>query len=453
MLEICLDDFKKLSGMALQNFSKSANHNQKLIAGISTDSRTIKTGEVFWVLSGDNFDGHDFVKKVQSKKPLFSVIASKQLSRFEKNDFALLAVPDTLKALQELAGLQRKKFNIPLLALTGSNGKTTTKEMIFTLLKSRLNVHKTEGNLNNHIGCPLTLLLLNQKHQAAIIEMGTNHSGEIETLAEITLPNQAMVTNVGAAHLEFFKNKETVAREKLSLFDKLPQNAIIYQNLDDPFIREYDLRGRQGVTYSLEQKADVQGKLLEVDAKGRGLFSLNGMTKVQLQAPGIHNVYNAVAAAAVGLQFGLTESEIRDALEAYASTKQRMQVVEKQGITFLNDAYNANPDSTSAALQALAKMKITGKFFIILGDMMELGSQSRQLHQQVVRQALQLNPAGVMVFGSEMQAAVADYLNVQVFESHQEIVQCLKEKAKAGDLVLLKGSRAMRMEQVLEQFN
>jgi len=286
MCKINMDDFKKLSGVQFQNFEKAAHGK---ISGISTDSRRIGHGEVFWVLSGDHFDGHDFVEQVQDKA-LFSVIAADQAHRFKEKSFGLAVVPDTLQALQELARLHRSHFDIPLLALTGSNGKTTVKEMISIVLNTQMNVHKTEGNLNNHIGCPLTLLKLTEEHQVAVIELGTNHPGEIKTLADIVQPTQALVTNVGAAHLEFFKNTETVAKEKLSLFDALPSNGVIYQNLDDPFIQKYNTGERSVISFSFKDKADVRGKLQEIDVKGRGVFMLNGGTSIRLQVPGKHNV-------------------------------------------------------------------------------------------------------------------------------------------------------------------
>ena len=449
MCKIDTEDIKKLSGARFRNFEINAKVK---IKGVSTDSRRIGSGEVFWVLRGDRFDGHDFVEQVQ-EKALFSVIADDQAHRFEEKPFPLALVPDTLNALQELAGLHRSRFNIPLLALTGSNGKTTVKEMIYTVLSSKMNVHKTEGNLNNHIGCPLTLLKLNRKHQAAVIELGSNHPGEIKTLSEIARPSQALVTNVGAAHLEFFGDTQTVAKEKLSLFGALPANGIIYKNLDDPFIQKFDCGGRTTVSFSRKEKADARGELLEIDAKGRARFILNGSREIHLQVPGKHNVQNALAAAAVGLRFGLSETEIGEALEAYASTDKRMQVIEKSGVTFLNDTYNANPDSTSAALTALKEMSVSGRIFVVLGDMLELGSGSGEWHSKIIAQALELNPAGVFLFGSAMRRAAERTGGVLVFDSRHAIALELKERLRSGDLVLLKGSRGMRMEKIIEEFN
>ena len=449
MCKLYEEDFRKLSGVQFLNFENAAKEK---ISGISTDSRQIKQGEVFWVLSGERFDGHNYVQQVQGKA-LFSVIVADQAHRFNGKPFALALVPDTLKALQELARRHRSRFDIPLLALTGSNGKTTVKEMIYAVLSAKMNVHKTAGNLNNHIGCPLTLLKLTDKHEAAVIELGSNHPGEIRTLAEIVQPGEALVTNVGAAHLEFFGDAKTVAKEKLSLFDVLPENGIIYQNLDDPFIQKYRTSGRPVFSFSLKNKADAQGRLLEIDAKGRGRFVLNGSAQINLQVPGKHNVLNALAAAAVGLRFGLSETEIKEALESYSSTDKRMQVIEKSGVIFLNDTYNANPDSASAALSALKEMMVAGKIYIVLGDMLELGSGSREWHRKIIAQALNLNPAGVLLIGSEMQGAAESFSGAELFRTHSAIVKHLEEQLNPGDLVLLKGSRSMQMEKILEEFN
>lgn len=456
MCEINLADFNMLSGVEFihfDNFIQAVNHSGKpvRVEGISTDSRRLKPAEIFWALCGENFDGHDFVTQAQQGKALFSVISTESSQRFEAEKFPLVCVPDTLVALQELARIHRKKFSYPLLALTGSNGKTTTKEMIHQVLGRRYQTYKTAGNFNNHIGCPLTLLGLEKKYEAAVIELGTSHPGEIAALAEISLPDQALVTNIGSAHLEFFQNKETVAAEKLSLFDKLQQDGTIYKNLDDPFIQNYDTGSRHVVTFATNGKADVVARLKEVDQDGRVIFRLNNNLIIHLQTPGEHNLHNALAAASVGVQFGIPEPEIKDALENFKSTDKRMQVLRKSGVIFLNDSYNSNPDSAMAALKVVQKMRVSGKIFIVLGDMLELGEHSNQLHQDVIRFAEQLNPDLVLLFGERMHAAAVENLKVQTFNSHEAIVSRLQSKLQPGDLVLLKGSRGMAMEKILDK--
>lgn len=449
MPELLQGDFRKLTGsefIHLENFPVN-------IAGVSTDSRSIQQNEIFWVLQGEHFDGHDFVEVVQNKKPAFCVIARSALDRFNEKGFPLFVVPDTLTALQQLAGIQRQKFDYPVLALSGSNGKTSTKEMIAAVLGTKYRVHKTEGNFNNHIGCPLTLLKMEKDDQVAVIEMGTNHPGEIASLAEMVQPSQALLTNIGAAHLEFFNDLDTVAGEKLSLFDCLPPDGLIYKNLDDPFIQKYNAGDRKIVSYAFDHKADITGEILELDEQGNGLFLLNGDTQIRLNVPGLHNVHNALAAATVGLQYGLSGKEIKNALESYTSTNQRMQVLDRSGIRFINDAYNANPDSVMAAIDALSQMKSSGSVYIILGDMLELGMKSRQMHLQVIARALSIHPKMVMVMGQEMVAAAKKFPAVQTMDTQEQIIELLQKTLQQGDLVLLKGSRGMRMEKILNGFN
>jgi len=449
MPDLQLDDFKKLTGSEFFNLPKSLSR----MLSISTDSRTTKEDEVFWVLQGDRFDGHDFVEAVQAKKPGFCVVAKSALDQFNNKDFPLLAVPDTLIALQELAKIHRQKFDYPVLALSGSNGKTTTKEMIAAVLGSKYKVHKTEGNFNNHIGCPLTLLKMTGEHQVAVIEMGTNHPGEIATLAEIVQPDQALLTNIGAAHLEFFNDLEMVAKEKLSLFDHLSEDGLIYCNADDPFIKQYDAGGRKSLTYGLIQKADIQAKMIELDEQGNGIFELEGNIQIHLRVPGLHNVGNALAAAVVGFQFDLIGQEIKQALESYTSNNQRMQVLDRSSIRFINDAYNANPDSVKAAIDALSRMQTNGSVYIVLGDMLELGEKSRQMHEMVLRHALHIHPKKVIVLGQEMKTAAENFHEIQAMDTHEEIIEILNKSLQTGDLVLLKGSRGMQMEKILNGFN
>lgn len=242
MLNLTLQDFEKLSDVAFHNIDYGILSG-KMIKGISIDSRTIEPDEVFWALRGDRFDGHNFLREVHQKEALFSVVARDSYDSVKNLAIPLVVVPDTLKALHQMAAMHREKYNIPVIVVTGSNGKTTTKEMISHILMNKFTVHKTKGNLNNHIGCPLTLLQLNEIHQAAVIEIGTNHHGEIAPLAAITKPTHAIITNIGDTHLEFFKDREGVAREKLSLFNSLENNSTIFLNLDDPFLKNYQKKG------------------------------------------------------------------------------------------------------------------------------------------------------------------------------------------------------------------
>lgn len=452
MPELTLQDFHRLTGAAFLNLERTGL--QGPIRAISTDTRALKKGEVFWALIGERFDGHNFVAQAVEKGARFCVVQKNRLTGLDTENLPLVVVPDTLQSLQELAKIYRGKFSGTVIALTGSNGKTTTKEMIAHILSQKLKVHKTQGNLNNHIGCPLTLLQLDAAHQVSVVELGSNHPGEIARLAEITQPDQALVTNIGEAHLEFFRNRETVAKEKLSLFDALPETGIIYQNVDDPFISGYAAGSRRTLTYGLNQTAQVHAQVEGVNDEGCATFILNGRTRIALTVPGLHQVRNALAASAVALQFGFSEQEIKQALETYTAPDKRMQTVRVNGVTFLNDAYNANPVSMQAAFETIAGMKRMGRLFLVLGDMLELGEAGPERHRQTLQQALDLNPEKVLVLGKEMSRAAQQvhHPQIEAYADHAALFRVLRPLLNPGDLVLLKGSRGIQLEKILSFF-
>ena len=451
MIKLSADDLLSLSGVSFANISaeEAAGVNK-----INTDTRTLRKGEVFWALPGERFDGHDFVAAAIEKGARYCVVQKDRLAKLNAAEWPLLILPDTLKGLQELAAVVRQKFNGTVVALTGSNGKTTTKEMIAHILSRKMKVHKTFGNLNNHIGCPLTLLQLEDEHQAAVIELGSNHPGEIAALAAITRPDQALVTNIGEAHLEFFRDRQTVAKEKLSLFEAVAPDGVLYVNQDDPYLAGYDPVGRRTVTYGIDRPARMQAQVQGVNSDGCASFVLNGRTEIQLALPGLHQVQNALAACAVALEFGFNESEIKQALESYTAPEKRMQMVRAAGVTFLNDAYNANPVSMRAAFETVSRMERSGRLFLVLGDMLELGADGPKWHRQALEQALALQPEKIFVMGQAMSRA-AGWLGdarIEAFDHHQALYHALSAMARPGDLILLKGSRGIQLEKVLVFF-
>jgi len=454
MLSIGFSDFAKIDGIQFQNFENIEKDFQS-INGISTDSREINPGEVFWALKGDTFDGHNFLVKAFEQSALFAVVAEDAKALYKNSSFPLAIVKDTLAVLQQLSSIQRQKFDIPVIAITGSNGKTTVKEMLSHVLQQKLSVLKTEGNFNNHIGCPLTLLQLNDVHEAAVIELGTNHEGELKALADITEPNQAIITDISGAHLEFFNTVETVASEKLSLFDQIPVDGVIYQNLDNPFIEQYRRHDAKTITYSMQKEADIHGDLLALNEVGCPRFIINNKTEIQLDIAGLHNIRNALAVAAVATHFGFTEEEIKDGLETFKAYSKRMQIIKEKGVTFINDAYNANPSSMTAAFNTVSAMARHGKIYLVLGDMFELGDYAHQLHRDVLVNALGINPDMICVMGKHMIEA-AESINgnsrdrIARFENHKQMAEYLISRLQEKDIVLVKGSRGMAMEKVID---
>ncbi len=445
MFELSLDDLKKVAGIEFSNIPSSV----KTFSGISIDSRSIHKGEVFFAIKGDRFDGHDFVKTALNSGALFAVVHK----TLKYGHLPLALVPDTLKALQTLANVHRNKFKIPVIAVTGSNGKTTLKEMLAQILQSDRKVLKTEGNLNNHIGCPLTLLRLNASHRAAVVELGSNHPGEIAVLAEISEPSHAVISNIGEAHLEFFKNKEGVFKEKSSLFDAMGSGTYIYVNLNDRLLQNYTPNKGQKVTrFAFDKEADVRGTQLILNDEGCASFVLNEKTKITLQVPGIHNAYNALAAAAVAMDLGCSPNSVKDALEAYRSFDKRMQKVVVNGAVIINDCYNASPDSMQAALETVSRIKSGNSLYLLLGDMFELGDAALEAHQRIIEKALSVKANGVYLIGNLMQKAATGLKdeNIQILSSNEEAAQLLRKKIKPGDLVLIKGSRGMKMEEIID---
>ncbi len=457
MRYITLADLNKIPDVRIIN-APSPAEMRKVIRGISIDSRSLKVNQVFWALKGPNFDGHDFLKDAIKKGAAALTIDKSNIHRINGTGIPVFVVSDSLKALQQLAGKHRQKFSIPVLAITGTNGKTTTKEMIAWILQTKMNVHRTWGNHNNHIGVPLTLLTLNSEHDISIVELGTNHPGEIAALSKLVKPTAALITNIGRGHLEFFSNIEGVAREKIELFNSLSKRGIIFLNLDDFRLPRYSQRRKTVIRYSVsgDAAAEVNGELLGFDDNGNGRWRLNGRTTIQMGIPGVQNVNNAVAASAVALHFGFTEEKIKDALERFLSYDKRMQIVQNGNVTIINDTYNANPDSYLPALQTLeliASRKRARKI-VVFGDMLELGLNSEALHQEVMFNMLEFTIDALFTLGDAAALGARmlkerGFENIFSFNDHQSLGHALKKFLKAGDIILLKGSRGMQVEKVL----
>jgi UDP-N-acetylmuramoyl-tripeptide--D-alanyl-D-alanine ligase len=456
---IKLDDFLSLKGSKIYNRVCFRRTN---IIGVEIDSRTIKKGEAFFAIKGESTDGHKFLKQVVDKGVSLIVICSRNRSHVKHilANTCYITVPDTISALGELAHVHRKKLKTPFLAIGGSNGKTTTKDLASSVLSSKYRVLKTEGNFNNHIGLPLTLLRMNSKHEFAVLEVGSNHFGEIEYLNKIAEPNYGMVTNIGKEHLEFFKTERGVAKAEFELYDYLreEEKGICFLNMDDKYIREYakKLPKKKKFTYSYGYKTDVKGKFIKYTKELEPVIRVTGLGKdfeVKISTFGKHSIYNGLAAAAIGLYFGVPTAKIKKALGNFkpASSK-RMEVKKHKGVIFINDAYNSNPNSVVMGLETLSEYKGTGEKYILLSDMLELGKTSKKEHSDIGKLVKKMKFKNLYTYGPESYNTFTSSKGVKnnfYFESKEDMTDMLRAVLRKGDTVYIKGSRGMKMEEVL----
>lgn len=452
------------------NFSDIVNINglqERVFNGISIDSRTIKKGEIFFALRGKNSDGHNYLIDACRNGAAAIVIDKKYFDTngdnlLQKIESTIIVVKDTLLALGELANVYRKKFNIPVIAIAGSNGKTTTKEMIASVLSKKYNVLSSEGNYNNQIGVPLTIFRLNEKHEIAVFEIGTNKFGEIKYLCKILEPEFGLITNIGNEHLEFFKTIKGVAKEELSLFEYLSSKeyqGYAFVNSDYKEIKNGSRKLRNKITYGIKNRnADIIVNNLKED-NGCYEFTVvykNTLLPIKLNIKGFHNVENSLAAAAVGFVFGVPAKKIKNSLESFKAVDKRMEVIKVKNTTIINDTYNANLDSTLNALEVLNSMKTKGKKIFIFGDMLELGKKSVNNHAEIGKKFFEYAkrssvPMHLVTYGKGTKytnKSAGDVLKSH-FTDKQLLIKYVNELVNSRDLVLVKGSRGMKMEEVV----
>lgn len=425
-----------------------------VITGVCTDSRSLRSGELFVPLRGPHFDGHDFM--VQAVRCGASACLSEEV--IAGLPVPVIRVVDTLKALGDLAAAVRQDFDGPVVAVTGSSGKTTTKEMLAGILALRGPGLKTEGNFNNLIGLPHTLFRLQADHGWAVLELGMSARGEIARLADISCPDLGIVTNVGPAHLETLHNLEGVARAKGELFAALPAGGTAVINGDDPRVLQLPVaNGVRRLIFGCSPEAEVRAEDVAVDGQGvRFRLVLDtGSWPVRLSVPGRYNVHNALAAAAAAYVLKMSGEQIAEGLERFRSCAGRMEVAElSSGATLLEDFYNANPLAVQAALKALDELPGSGRRIAVLGDMLELGESAADLHRQTGLHAskcadllILLGDRAEDTASGARQGGMAPQ-SVWVVKSHDEAVQLLGDLLRPGDRVLVKGSRGMAMEKI-----
>jgi UDP-N-acetylmuramoyl-tripeptide--D-alanyl-D-alanine ligase len=447
---------------------------ETILTGISTDSRTTREGDLFWALVGEIYDGHDFALKATEKGAAAIVVerervhsqgAGKGLDSFRSRfpDRAVISVNDTLKALGDLAAWWRRRHHLKVVGITGSSGKTTTKEMTAAILELGHRTLKNQGNFNNLIGMPLTLLQLGREHECAVLEMGMNHPGEIARLTDIADPDVGVILNVGMAHLEGVSDLDGVARAKTEMMERISSRGLMILNGDDaPLMRRASLFSKPRMTFGLGKGNDVRATSIENEGPKGTRFSLEyrGATwPVQIKIPGTHHLKNALAAAAVALSLDEPAESIVKGLAAFSAIRGRFEAISlERGILLVDDTYNANPSSLSAAIESVGSLvEQGGRIIVGLGEMLELGDAAIHAHREAGRKvaaggASRLYAMGAhardMIEGARTAGMPEDCL--KIVETHDEMVKEIGHVMSEGDLILLKGSRRMQLEKVVE---
>lgn len=425
------------------------------ISGISTDSRTIKEGELFIPLKGENFDGEMFVENALK---IGSASLTESLNNGGKFDKPIIFVDDTKEALHKIAKYYREKFQIPFIAVTGSSGKTTTKDMIYDVLSMKYNVLKTEGNFNNEVGLPLTIFRINKEHDIAVVEMGMSGFGEIRRLKSIAEPNIAVYTNIGVAHIEKLGSRENILKAKSELVEDFKEGSTVILNADDDMlIKLMNKSGPQYITYGIDN-GDV--KAFDIVCKEESVkykVTIDGyMMDVELNVPGKHNIYNSLAAICIGIKFDVNKEDIRKALAQFKPSAMRLNILDAGGIKIINDVYNANPESMRAALSVLKEYKDRRKI-AVLGNMLELGDHSVLAHEEVGKYVKDGN-IDVLITVGEFASKIAegaikngmDAKDVMICKNNVEACEKIKNIKRNNDVFLIKGSRGMKMEEIVK---
>jgi UDP-N-acetylmuramoyl-tripeptide--D-alanyl-D-alanine ligase len=424
--------------------------------GYSIDSRTIAAGELFFAVKGERFDGHDFVEAALGRGAVAAVVRRDHLDRYPKTA-PLLGADDTLVALQTLATAVRKLWGKPLVGVTGSAGKTTTKEAIAHVLNSRFRVLKSEGNFNNHFGLPLMLLKLEPEHDVAVIEMGMSHAGEIRALAKIAQPEIGVVTNVAPVHLEFFDSLAGIARAKYELVESLPAGGTAVLNADDEYVSQFgrDFKGTV-VSYGSNPTANIRAENVQsLGAEGSQFDVVTAGSREPARLPlvGEHNILNGLAAIGVALARGMSLAEAVASLATLAPAEKRGQILQLGNITVVNDCYNSNPKALEAMVEALAGMKGRRRI-VVAGEMLELGPAGEEMHRAAGRQIAEQKIDVLVGVRGQAQAMVESAqqagLDAAFVVTPEEAGQWLARETRDGDVVLLKGSRGVKLEKAIE---
>jgi UDP-N-acetylmuramoyl-tripeptide--D-alanyl-D-alanine ligase len=436
---------------------------ERLARGYSIDSRTLAAGELFFAIRGPRFDGHEFVSQALARGAVGAVLERAFYARSsEKLRPALIAVGDTTQALQQLARAVRRKWGGRLIAITGSVGKSTTKEMIAAILAERYSVRKSEGNLNNHYGLPLTLLALEPSHEVAVTELAMSAAGEIATLTRIAEPQVGVVTNVAPVHLQFFDSVEGIARAKRELLENLPEGSTAVLNFDDLRVRRFaeGFKGRV-LSYGFDSGADLQVVGVQAGGDQGSRFQVRGTSldaEFDLPLPGRHNILNALAAIATASLFDISPPEVQAALSRLQPLPQRGEILTlREGIVLISDCYNSNPLAMETMLETLAAWPGARRRIVVAGEMLELGPRSPELHRRVGRKCAECHTDRLLAVQDDARYFIEGALEAGLAEQHcqffatpEEAGESCRELLEPGDVVLVKGSRAVHLEKVTE---
>jgi UDP-N-acetylmuramoyl-tripeptide--D-alanyl-D-alanine ligase len=443
---------------------------ETVLQGLSTDSRTVKPGELFWALKGDRYDGHDFVRQAVDRR-VAGVVVNRDFLRSQAQEtmkaegvpLTVMAVADTLKALGDLACWWRHGHSLRVIAVTGSSGKTTTKEMIATILEPSHRTFRNPGNFNNLVGLPLSLLMVGPEHRVAVLEMGMNRRGEIGRLTEIADPDVGVITNVGHAHLEGLGDIRNVARAKAEMIERISPGSAVIINGDDALLMETASMFRGDfVTFGLGLKNKVTATEIRSQRSEGVSFKLHGgggTWPIRLQVHGRHNVMNALAAAAAVFSLGESPTEVVDGLMRFEGVRGRFTLIAlHNGATLVDDTYNANPDALRAALDAILELSgAEGRVILAIGEMLELGAETEEAHREAGRTAARIGAYRLFAIGPHaplvVAAAVEAGMNrnqAEVVRDHRDMVARITADLQAGDIVLVKGSRKIALDQVVE---
>ncbi len=428
----------------------------KRLTGICIDSRTLIAGSIFIPIVGKKFDGHDFVKEAVKKGAKAVIYADEnKVKDFEKG-VVYIKVNNTTQALGSLARFHRRRFDIPVIAVTGSSGKTTTKEMISWVLSAKYSIHKNKGTQNNLIGVPLTLLEIHSKHDICVIEMGTNRIGEIRQLTQIAEPNVGVITNIGPAHLEFLGDLKGVYKEKIELIKKLSHPGIAVLNKSDIYLGKLSrVRSKPLFFYGINQECDFRAT--EITYKGGAIsFLFNGIHEIEIKHSALHNVSNALAAISCGLIFGLDISEMKERIQSFDSPDMRLKEIKLKDCVVFDDSYNSNPQSLKQAIDVLCRQSQAARRILVMGDMLELGKKSEEFHAYFGTYVSK-KPVDILVTTGEFSKFAADTAKksgmnsacVFHFEDRSTLIEFLHVNIKPGDVILVKGSRSMQMEKIV----